>query len=453
MSLSIASAPPIDAAIPALLEAARRAARGGSPRSVMVVHLSGSGEPNPQHARVARAVLAQVADRLDGEVLRMGNGDLVLICRHNAGVPDAIGPDSAGPDGLPAVLDRLFATAAPQAGHLYSNWHLPIDAACLQTYLCSLSSPRAAAAPLRQPATPPADPLGTVSALLDFTEVPELMRRQTAVRIDGGAGTRHLLPCFQEVTVSIALLERRIAAYGQVQSDPFVFRHLAARLDGRMMTALAEQIAGDADAALGPFQDATAVHINLALPGMLSPELEALADMCRARGRGLGVEVSMVEACAEPAQFARGRARLSALGASLILDGVSPAALQLTRPAALEAALLKLDWMPELPRLTGLPRSRLIEAMAAIGPARLVLHRAETEAALAWGLTHGISMFQGRYVDAMLAAERSMACAHAQGCTQRQCGDRAAAVAGAGRLGCRDPGRLEPAQPVRGVRQ
>ena len=71
-----------------------------------------------------------------------------------------------------------------------------------------------------------------------------------------------------------------------------------------------------------------------------------------------------------------------------------------------------------------------------IGTDKVVLHHAETEAALRWGLAHGIRRFQGRHVDAMLGASRIVSCGQAEACTLRQCIERAGAAGRVGRAGC-----------------
>jgi hypothetical protein len=82
---------------------------------------------------------------------------------------------------------------------------------------------------------------------------------------------------------------------------------------------------------------------------------------------------------------------------------VTADSLAVTRPAGLGASAIKLAWSPQLARtslagsLDGAPRDQII------------LYRAETEAALAWGLARGIRRFQGRQVDAMLAAMNATA--------------------------------------------
>ena len=150
-----------------------------------------------------------------------------------------------------------------------------------------------------------------------------------------------------------------------------------------------------------------------------------------------------MEAIGDLHRFHAARERLRSTGCRLVLDGLDHAALSLARPAAWEPDLLKLDWSPRMATLPGRERRLLAAAITAFGPERVVLHRAETEAALAWGRRHGIRCFQGRHVDAMLAAERITTCRHAAACTLRQCIDRAAATGAAGRLGCRNTPLLD----------
>ncbi len=85
---------------------------------------------------------------------------------------------------------------------------------------------------------------------------------------------------------------------------------------------------------------------------------------------------------------------------------------------------------------------------------RIVLHRAETEAAVTWGQAQGISRFQGRHVDAMLGAGRILHCPLSRGCTLRQCIERGAAIADVGRSGCGNTALLDGADvSLRGGRR
>ncbi len=149
------SPPPLapDPSADALREAQRRAARGGMKRTVLLLHLSGLSGTEVYHARVARAVMADAARLLEGEVLRLSDGDLALVCAFVPGFTR--GPDDDGPDGLPSVLRRLFARVTPPDGDLFRCWHLPAEGASLLAFLDARP-----AAPARPDAAPAGrDPL------------------------------------------------------------------------------------------------------------------------------------------------------------------------------------------------------------------------------------------------------------------------------------------------------
>jgi hypothetical protein len=78
----------------------------------------------------------------------------------------------------------------------------------------------------------------------------------------------------------------------------------------------------------------------------------------------------------------------------------------------------------------------------------VVLHGADSEAAIGWGLAHGVTRFQGRYIDTMLAVERLRACASARHCTLDQCRERASATGASGRFGCRNLPLLDLGAPL-----
>jgi hypothetical protein len=220
------------------------------------------------------------------------------------------------------------------------------------------------------------------------------------------------------------------------EADPFLLRHLAARLDWPLLAALrtAYGTGGALDAATG-----LALHVAMSLATILSENFIAATA-----GMPLGIEVALLDAASDPAAFAKVRQMVEPTRMQLVLGGVSPLALQLADPSVLQADLLKLDWSKSLADLSASPLDRMIER---IGPERLVLNCANSEAALRWGLGRGIRRFQGRYVDAMLAASRLVACDNGRDCTLRQCGERAASSNEAVRRGCRNRALLDAAAP------
>ena len=393
-------------------------ARSRSPVAMLLLHLSRlhAPGPRPHHRRIGANLLDQTVRSFGGQVFACPNGDLVLLTDPAAGA------------GLVATLSHLFRTESPGADRLLALWSLPADEAAARAHIAASQVHQAA----EEDAPVPLGAIAAVGAVLASAPVDQLARRQTAVRIT----RRGMEPIYQELSVSLAALEARMGSPVPLVADPFLFRHLAAQLDQRILAASAG----------GGLSGGLPVHLNLTVPGILSPAFARLAATLPP-GVQMGVEVQFMEAVADLPRFATACGLLRDAGCHLVVDGMDHAVMSLARPAAWQPALLKLDWSPRMATLPGRERRLLTQSLGAFGADRVVLHRAETEAALAWGRAHGIGRFQGRHVDAMLAAARLSACRHASGCTLRHCIDRAAATGAAGRLGCRDTALLDAAHP------
>lgn len=353
-----------------------------------------------------------------GEVFSRGGGDLVLLCQP------------AGAAELLASLGRLFSADAPAADGLLSLWTLPHDSSLLEAYLGRTA---VSSAPPEEPDAAPAA-IGALDSLIGTTHLSDLIRRQTAIHLTpGGMGV-----LYRELSFSVPALNARMNDGAPVDADPYLFRHLAARLDARMIDLVSHELTGHQKSTPRP-----TLHLNLTLQAILSPAFLRLAEIVRAAPAQIGVEIALVEAYADPLMFAAARMALRAHGFTVVLDAVSYSALLITRPAALAPDLVKLDWAPRMAALDEPEQQRVAAAIQHLGPQRIVLQRAETEDAIAWGVAHGIARFQGRHVDAILAASRMAVCAHAAGCKLRQCVERAAATGTAGRSGCRDTALLD----------
>jgi EAL domain-containing protein (putative c-di-GMP-specific phosphodiesterase class I) len=271
---------------------------------------------------------------------------------------------------------------------------------------------------------------------------PELLHRQTAVLLAPGTA-RRIRPLFRELACASAGLAAEADA-GGFESDHLLVRHFVRQLDRHLLTALPGEAArgGALDVCRAP-----GLHLNLAPASVLTREFEALADIARSRAASLGVEIDLVDAVADPDAFLAARARLGDHAIPCVLDHVPALALGLARLATLPPDLVKLDWSGRLLRLSGPEAAETARAIAELGPERIVLAGADREDALQWGLTAGIRRFQGRHIDAMLAAGRLAACPQAARCTLRQCIERASAAAPAGRGGCRNPALLDAGTP------
>ena len=479
-----AGAPPSQGVALLVHEAVLRMCRAPAGRVAVILHLSRlvPPAPRPYHVRIVRALLQDTAARNEGQVFTLGNGDMVLLCAvapsrvaDGAGVVQSRASLATDPAMLPSILGRLLRADMSRAEDHVSVWRLDRSAPELLAYTVA----RVREADLAQRAVPDhsdgrysktaksvaidedfVGQTGLVDAMgqvMDQAGIIDLMQRQTAIILgtDGrhGAASGGLRPLFQEVTFSIAALEARLAGAdearpGQVAADPFLFRHLASRLDRRMLQVLLREIShgGPLDMMCGlPPGRAPVLHLNLTIQAVLSAEFGRLAMACSVAGLRIGIEISLVDAMVDFPEFARVRASLAEHGLCLVLDGVSHTALMIARPWALRPDLLKLDWSPRLSDLAEPDRAALDAAILQVDPARIVLQSAETEMALRWGLARGIRRFQGRHVDAMLGASRIVACPRADGCALRQCVERSAAIGPAGRVGCHNLALLDDA--------
>ena len=401
-----------------LQQALSRAVRAGKPVAVVMVVLSRIAAPGarPHHHRACRAVLDFAVRAHSGQVFTCPNGDLVLLAS----------PDVAAE--LQVTLSGMLRADASGLDQLLLRWTLPGQEAAVAAELARLTG-----TPPSMVEEPPA-PIGAIAAvgaLLASAPGGELIRRQAGVRIAGGVVTA----LYQEMSFSLAALEARIGLRLPAGADPYLFRHLARELDDQMLTALARD-----RLVVGP-----SIHLNLTLRSLASDGWSRLLPAAARSGIKLGIDLQFMEVVADLPGFARAQDQLRAAGSDLVLSGLDHGALLLAAPESLAPDWLKLDWTPRLAHLGSRERQTLLTAMEQIGTSRIILQRAETEAAIAWGLAAGLRCFQGRYIDAMLAADRLKLCPHAAGCGLRNCIDRGAATDSVGQAGCLNPALLDAA--------
>ncbi len=416
----------------ALLEAVRRVMRRPAGWRALVVHVSRLPERRPYHGRIARALLEEAAPRVDGQIHALSSGDLLLFCRE----------DARALRGLVAVLERLF----PE--NLVSLWSLENEALNLIAYAAGrlseatqVSSPASLAEKspgfgrlLDPPPTPDPPPLAA------------LMRRESGIRLARGRMTL----AFRNWRLDPALLAGWDA--GGTGADPALLRHHLGSLDGDVLAALIaaagtglplDPVPHRAHFSAWAGEPPPPLHLHLSLAGVMAADFSSLASLCRENGVALAVVLAFEEVCADPKTLEAARRVIATSGALFALDGIHAETFACAAPAALGPDFLILDLSPALAERSARDVSRLLYPL---GGDQIVLRGADDEAALAWGVSRGISLFQGRHAAAMAAAARMFACPSAQNCSLGQCISRAAAAAPEGRFGCAEPALLDGAR-------
>jgi hypothetical protein len=399
---------------------------------LLLLHLTSLAAPGPQphHRRIAAAVMEDAAPRLGGQVFALANGDVAMLFRPKDG-----GAALAG------LLARLFQAEQPDPAALCSLLPLPDQG------LQALQLVRGAI--LAGAPGPPGESFATVREMAAVEEalrqapLSALVTRQTAAWFRPGSD-RQITPVFRELSISSAALMELVPGGDWVRTDPFLFGHMVLGLDRRMTGTL---VGGGAERAamIGGLGEA-ALHINMSVNTILSPEFGAVAEAMRAEGgTRLGIEVRYPEVFADATAFLLARERVRQAGLRLVLDGVEAGALSASAPWQLQPDMVKLVWSPALAE-AGV---RVRATVEALGEGRVVLHRADTEQALRWGLQHGIAVFQGHQVDLVAAADRMRGCTARRGCTVGECRNRAFGIGEALRAACGDLALLDAATAAR----
>ena len=373
----------------ALLDAARRALAGADNGRV-ALRLSGVPEA-PHRRRVLKVLLQDAAQTGGGQVFETTAGELLLLGAQDAAVARAA-----------AALGRL-AGSAPL---VQETWQLPADGARLMAWAETTSLQPANAAP------PLTAGLAGLDALLAGLTPELVLRRRSILRL----GARTALPG-RLLEISAAALAAEFRALAE---DADLRRHAEETLIYRLLPRLA---------AAGPMRP----------QGQLLLPLPAGFVGLPAPRPGL-VGVLPLLAAADPDALAERRAGLAKLGWGLAVGGLDAAALRLVALAAIPADWLLVQWSAALAALN-----------PSLGPGggagRCLLVGCDGPEALSWGMARGVTHFAGPHVETLLAAVRLDGCRQASGCTQRQCGERAAATAAAARIGCRNHALLDATLP------
>ncbi|MEK7246588.1 MAG: hypothetical protein AAB223_11275, partial [Pseudomonadota bacterium] len=95
---------------------------------------------------------------------------------------------------------------------------------------------------------------------------------------------------------------------------------------------------------------------------------------------------------------------------------ITPLALYFFDPSLLKADFFKITWGPEFASET--PDSRIAaarEIIARTGKDQVILARVDTEQAIRWGLSLGVTRFQGHFIDRLAKAMATKTAAGAAG--------------------------------------
>lgn len=270
-------------------------------------------------------------------------------------------------------------------------------------------SPAAPSAPEQAPAVEAAPlDLARFAAIVNTVGTVDLarfVRHQPACLI---TEDRTIVPVFEEVYTSIPDLERALGPGTRLTADRWLFQHMTKALDRRTLQMLTAKNAPEA----ANEQDMAALRarllgsgnfsINLNVGSVLSPEFQAFDASVGSMIRGTVVlEFHKIDVFADLGSFLYVRDFARKRGYRICLDGLSHLSLPFMDRGDLGVDLMKIYWTNDMPD----DRMHIRKLVEHAGEHRVILCRCDTDQAIDYGRSIGITLFQGKRVDTMMGGQ------------------------------------------------
>ena len=363
------------------------------------LHLSDLKPSNrqPHFIRIAQRSLEYLVHNHEVALFPMSNSDFIVLC-HDVPVDDvdpiiykvralfSEDPLTSGADGT--LEDRFtswYDLSAP------ADLSAFIEAAnVLATEAARMEKEGRKAAGVGEPIS--AESLVGISEKVLTANVSDIVRQQPAVYIEAG-GQGGLL--FREFTVYMAALQKRVAGDVNIFTSPWLFQYLTEIVDRRMLSLMSQR---NFDVLNAP------ISLNLNVSTILGRDFQRFHGVVGDNSWKVVAEFQLLDIFADINQYTQARDWLQENGYRVLIDGVTPIALDFFDPADLAADFVKINWGTEFMESSGSHLVELRDVVAATGRDRIILARTDSEDAIKWALGLGVTRFQGRYVDTIADA-------------------------------------------------
>lgn len=387
-----------------LLDYVHRLERHRQDRKAVHIHLSGLLAQNRRdhHMRIAGNTFENLVKLMQAQVFTLANSDLMVIYKAQAQdeVESAVVKlrflfsddplvleeqhNAQGNFSTWYTLDREYEILLTLAQKMVQD---EAERRTAKTAQASQAS-RAAQKPTGSPFTP--ELLARVENSLGQADLANLMRRQAICAMVGKAPPQ---PVFHELFISIADLRQTLFPSVNVNSSPWLFQQLTETLDRRVLSMLNKHddrtLEGD-------------ISINLNVSTILTPEFLVFDDNVKAGMRGtIVLELQKVDIFADLGAYLFARDFAHDRGYRICIDGLTYHQLPFVDRERLGADLIKLIWDRSLTE----EKDKKTEALRRIGMTRIIMCRCDDQAAVEFGHSVGITLFQGRHIETLVAGD------------------------------------------------
>ncbi len=391
-----------------LLDYAQRLDRHREGRRAVHVHLSRLKPQNRRehHLRIAINTIEEFVTAFDGQIFQLGNADLMVVVRgaslaqidealmrlrHLFGEDPLAGPAPEDAEEGHGRFATVYNIETQYQRFLELCEHIFEEERARQKRLKKLAEQSGEESEdARRPLNP--DQLGKLEEFLARADLSSVFRRQAVCAVSDPSEPK---PIFNELFISILDLARTVLPDVNLAANRWLFQHLTQTLDRRMLKMLTRA-------------DDSSLHasfsINVNVSTLLSPEFLEFDNNLRMGSRGtLVVELQLIDVLADYPNFVFARDFVREKGYRICLDGVTPDVLPFVDRQRMGVDLVKLASGP-LFDAGGEPERRadVAEHVERCGTGRVILARCDTDAMIETGRKMGITMFQGRRLDAIL---------------------------------------------------
>ncbi len=261
----------------------------------------------------------------------------------------------------------------------------------VNTTVNAMQSVMPASRKLRRELTP--NMLAKVEKALSMADFASLIRRQSVCAVIGKSPPQMI---FDEVFVSIADLRDTLLPDVDLTANPWLFLHLTETLDKRVLASVGQHDDGSLNSNFS---------LNLNVSTILSDDfLEFDDNINQSMRSSIVLELQLVDIFNDIKAFILAKTFAQYRGYKICIDGVTVDKLKYIDREQLDSDLLKIIWHPSFMDMVRAD-SHFTDYVNRAERAKMILCRVDDPNAVEVGNSLGINLYQGRYIQRMLAAQ------------------------------------------------
>lgn len=234
--------------------------------------------------------------------------------------------------------------------------------------------------------------LANIERDLVHADLSKVLRRQPICAAVPDATVRRV---FDEIYINISHLRKILGVDVDLLSNRWLFKYLTQILDDRMLHLLQRNPMRYLDAP---------ISLNLNIHTLLSERFaEFDASIKPAVKVSVVIEIQLADVFSDMGAFLTAKDYVQKLGYRVCLDGVTDLSFTQINRKKLGFDLLKLQWNADSASDIDSAGNRdVFTAVKECGVNRVILTRCDDQSAIDYGQAMGISLFQGRHLDALV---------------------------------------------------